>query len=707
MSDTATIEKQHKKNTSTPSSEQSMVVRLSRLDNMLELAGQVIIVSSNLNSISRDIREGAPISHILSEDIKDLAVTSTRISSDLHSLVTDVRTVDMGDLFARFRRLARDTSRRLGKAIRFEVEGEDVCIDKKTSEKIYDPIAHQIRNAIAHGIENEKTRKNAGKDPVGTVTVKVRNTDNNTVIDIIDDGGGIDTDAVRRRAVKMRIADEKAMAGYSDEELYELLYLPGFSTADETSTTSGRGVGLDVVRNIMNEINGETRIKSERGKGTTFSFILPAVTAVNISDALLVRAGTMTFAFPITSVLSSQAIAAKDITTMKGRNKSIVYLDTILPLFDLLEIFGEQALENDDNRIPVLILEYKHKRAAFIVSDFISPQKIVISEFDENMTVPGLVGTAILSGRRMGLVADLKGLFDQTFGSENHLEMTAPPTAHITEETDSSEHLEPPSVGDKEDKPGGDYEGLAVETCDSAFLKEVELMLSQLNRRLLILEEKRDTETSDSVFRLMHSIKGNLTMYGAVQPASITHEVETILDRAKRGMLELDEDVFDCLFDSSSYLEEVVTALLKEQNPPAAPAKLLEGIAKFQQTQNPPASAGKVDLDNAQAVLDPTGEFYLSSRRRQGANLRQCRIEFDPGDQPRFLVAYLILRRIQYVADVLGTFPPMSDIEAGRCESGLVALIAPRSQEPEMVENLTANLKRYYGVTRFAVTDFA
>lgn len=707
MSDTATIEKQHKKNTSAPSSEQSMVVRLSRLDNMLELAGQVIIVSSNLNSISREIREGAAISHILCEDIKDLAITSTRISADLHSLVTDVRTVDMGDLFARFRRLARDTSRRLGKTIRFEVEGEDICIDKKTSEKIYDPIAHQIRNAIAHGIENEKTRKNAGKDQVGTVTVKVRSTDNNTVIDIIDDGGGIDTDAVRRRAVKMGIADEKGMAGYSDEELYELLYLPGFSTAHETSTTSGRGVGLDVVRNIMNEINGETRIKSERGKGTTFSFILPAVTAVNISDALLVRAGTMTFAFPITSVVASQAIAAKDITTMKGQNKSIVYLGKILPLFDLLEIFGEPPLENDDNQIPVLILEHKHKLAAYIVSDFVSPQKIVISEFNEDMKTPGLVGTAILSGRKMGLVVDLKGLFARTFGGAKQVEITAPLTAHITEETDLSKDLKPAPVGDNEDKAGSDYEGLAIETCDSAFLKEVELMLSQLNRQLLVLEEKRDTETSDSVFRLMHSIKGNLTMYGAVQPASITHEIETILERAKRGMLELDDDVFDCLFDGSSYLEEVVTALLKEQNPPVAPDKLIEGIAKFQQTENRAASASDVDLDNAQVVLDPTGEFYLSSRRRQGAKLQQCRIEFDPGDQPRFLVAYLILRRIQYAADVLGTFPPMCDIEAGLCESGLLTLIAARSPEPEIIENLSANLKRYYGVTRFSVTDFA
>ncbi|MHC4537907.1 MAG: hypothetical protein ACYS6K_28590 [Planctomycetota bacterium] len=148
-----------------------MIVRLSSLDNMLELAGEVIIVSSNLNAMSREITEGAEVSRILSDNVKDLAITSSRISSDLHNLVTDVRTVGMGDLFTRFRRIARDTSRRLGKVIRFELEGVDICIDKRTSEKIYDPIAHQIRNAMAHGIEDKETRVKLGKDPVGTVTV--------------------------------------------------------------------------------------------------------------------------------------------------------------------------------------------------------------------------------------------------------------------------------------------------------------------------------------------------------------------------------------------------------------------------------------------------------------------------------------------------------------------------------------------------------
>jgi two-component system chemotaxis sensor kinase CheA len=151
---------------------------------------------------------------------------------------------------------------------------------------------------------------------VGTVAVKVRNTENNTVIDVIDDGGGIDTESVRRKALKMGLSDEKTLAGLTDEALFEYLYIPGFSTAEQTSATSGRGVGLDVVRDVMNQINGETHIKSEAGKGTTFSFILPKITAVNISDALLVRAEQMIFAFPISSVVASQAISVDEVTTI-------------------------------------------------------------------------------------------------------------------------------------------------------------------------------------------------------------------------------------------------------------------------------------------------------------------------------------------------------------------------------------------------------
>lgn len=196
-------------------------------------------------------------------------------------------------------------------------------------------------------------------------------------------------------------------------------------------------------------------------------------------------------------------------------------------------------------------------------------------------------------------------------------------------------------------------------------------------------------------------------MCGAEEPASITHQVETILERARRGALELNEDAFDVLFDGSAYLEQVVESLLKNQKPSVPSDKLLAGIEKFRQEEKKTDRAASIDIDNAQVVLDATGEFYLSSRRREGAVLYQCRIEFNPGDQPNFLVAYLILRRLQRVADVLGTFPAMADIETGLCQGGIVVLFAPRDPKPDLLETLGENLKRYYGVERFEAATYA
>jgi chemotaxis protein histidine kinase CheA len=724
---TETAEQSSKTSTNITHNQESMIVRLSSLDNMLELAGEVIIVSSNLNAMSREVQEGVKVSRILSDNIKDLAITSSRISSDLHNLVTDVRTVGMGDLFARFRRIARDTSRRLGKVVRFELEGEEICIDKRTSEKIYDPIAHQIRNAMAHGIEDKETRQKLGKDPVGNVKVKVCNTENNTVIEVIDDGGGINKESVRRKALKMQLADEKTLEGLSDEALYEFLYIPGFSTAEKASATSGRGVGLDVVRDVMNQINGETRIKSEPGKGTTFSFILPKVTAVNISDALLVRAEQMTFAFPISSVVASQAISVNEVTTIRGTSRTIKYLGNILPLFDLLEIFGESSVSIQDDQMRVIVVEYKNQRAAFVVSDFMNPQKIVISEFDYGMKVPGLVGTAILSGRQMGLVIDLPGLFEQTFGKVQEKDIRkSVPIADISEKDNQLTDNKNDNVVDGKDtsrevsdeketkatdstEPGESIsEVLDIEQPDSHFLKEVEVMLSRLNKELFTLEEKKDTETADGIFRLVHSIKGNLTMCGAEEPASITHQIETILERVKSGALEPNEEAFDVFFDGAAYLEQVVQSILSNQKPSAPSDKLLAAMEKFRQEEKKTEQSVSVaSLDSAQVILDPTGEFYLSSRRREGIVLYQCHIEFNPGDQPHFLVAYLILRRLQRVGDVLGTFPAMADIEAGLCEGGIVVLLAPRDSKPDLIETLSENLKRYYGVERFEATNYA
>ncbi len=709
-------EKQNNQQSHTHGRDESMIVRLSSLDNMLELAGEVIIVSSNLNAISRQMREGTELSHDMAGDIRDLAITSQRISSDLHNLVSNVRTVGMSDLFARFRRLARDTSRRLGKAVRFELEGEEVSIDKKLSEKIYDPIAHQIRNSIAHGIEDEQTRRAKGKDPVGTVKLTVKSADSNTIIEVSDDGAGIDTEKIRTKIVEMGLTDGDSALRMSDIQLYDYLFLPGFSTAQQTTNSSGRGVGLDVIKTVMNEINGETKIESTKDTGTTFSFVLPIVTAVNISDSLLVRANKTYFAFPILSVVASISVAKSDVATTAGRGRTIFYLGNILPLFDLLEVFGETPVDEQSDEYRIIIIEYKHKRVAYVVSDFLSPQKIVISEFDGGISVPGLLGTALLSGRQMAMVVDLQRLFEQTVGKQQEIDLgfegtNTLPDSDVTA-ADMELRLPDKSVMSQpsEKTPQTtEYGGLEIEQTDSTFLQEIESMLAQLNRELLELDEKRDAETAQSIFRLMHSIKGNFTMCGAETPAEIAHKNETVLEAARKGELEFADEIFDVLFDSSAYLEEVVAAYLKEQKAPPVPEKLSAGLAKFteKQKEQSETASENTDFDQAVPVLDATGQFYLSSRRREGTQMYLCKMDFDPADQPAFLVAYLILRKIQGVADVLGTLPAMSDIETGLCGNTVAALFAPRSDDPRIIEKLSEVLKRYYGVTRFEAAPYA
>ena len=198
---------------------ESVVVGIDRLDTLLDLAGKVIIVSSNLEALNRNLEEARDTDSEIIDQSRDLAQTANRISSDLHRLVVDVRHVDMKDLFARFRRLARDISRRVGKPLRFEVVGEEVSLDKTISEQIYDPIAHQIRNAIVHGIEGAELRESRGKDPVGLVRLEVEASEQTTTIRIHDDGNGVDLEAIRRTALERGLASESEVSDMGADEL--------------------------------------------------------------------------------------------------------------------------------------------------------------------------------------------------------------------------------------------------------------------------------------------------------------------------------------------------------------------------------------------------------------------------------------------------------------------------------------------------------
>jgi HPt (histidine-containing phosphotransfer) domain-containing protein len=393
----------------------------------------------------------------------------------------------------------------------------------------------------------------------------------------------------------------------------------------------------------------------------------------------------------------------------------------ILPLFDLLEVLGEAPVPLDDEMVRVMIVEYKHRRAAFVVSDFLNPQKIVISEFD-GIEVPGLTGTAVLSGRQLAMVVDLPRLFELTFGLDEAMESAragakkaieldqAGPQTESPQTPETVEPAEATGVDQTPDPIGGDDPAPGGGQ-DSAFLLEVNSMLSRLNKGLLELEEHRNCDGADAIFRLAHSIKGNLTMYGAETAAAVTHRAETVLEQARRGQIELTDEAFDILFDVASYLEETVKEFLAGRKGPDPSEKLQAALAAQAQAACQ-AAAGtdeptEVDVRSAVVPMDPTGEFYLSSRRRDGAGLFRCNIDFNPGDQPAYLVAYLILRRIQRVADVLGTLPAMAEIEAGRCGQTIAVILSPRDGDPSLLDRLGENLKRYFGVLGFESSAYA
>jgi HPt (histidine-containing phosphotransfer) domain-containing protein len=406
-----------------------------------------------------------------------------------------------------------------------------------------------------------------------------------------------------------------------------------------------------------------------------------------------------------------------------------MHLGTILPLFDLLEVLGEAPVPpEDDGIVRVMIVEYKHRLAAYVVSDFLSPQKIVISEFD-GIHVPGLSGTAVLSGRQLAMVVDLPRLFDLTFGTDQQRdvgrgpgggggedmiplgEAAAGPDAALvaeaeapeTEPVDEAEPTAPPTPSN-EFESGDDLFG---ESHDEEFLQEVASMLARLNKQLLALDDNRQSDEADAVFRLVHSIKGNLTMYGAESAASFTHRIEALLEQARTGDQELTDEVFDVLFDGCSHLEQVVEALLKGQAPPEPAQRVVEGLERYEQAPAAAVDKPSEDWRTAPVVLDSTAQFYLSSRRREGAALYRVQIEFDPADQPAFLVAYLILRRMQRVADVMGTLPAMSRIETGQCDGRMVVLASPRDSSSDIMDRLGENLKSFFGVSSWDVSQYA
>ncbi|MEZ4389087.1 MAG: ATP-binding protein [Candidatus Krumholzibacteriia bacterium] len=660
-----------------------MQVRIAHLDTLLSLAGEVIITAANLQDLER--RAGGHGAAGTTTDSASLHLIKTcnqstrRISQELHDLVMAIRLVEIDETYRLLRRPARDLCRNLGRDAEIVLKGEDVLIDKALAEHLVDPLLHLLRNAIDHGIESPIDRKRAGKPLQGRVSISASDSEHETVITVADDGAGIDEAAVRQAARKLAVPDADT------RPLLELICRPGLTTADQVTGTSGRGVGLDLVHTVLDEFDGELSLDTAPGQGSSFTLRVPKLRAVNIIDALTLRAASNLYALPIDKVIANLGLDPADVNTAFDRGRHITYQGRIIPLHDLETVLGEPAATTPAGTLPVIILHGRAGDVAFIVSEFLGPQKLVNIPLDAGLRHHAAVaGTAVFTGGKLGLTIDVDTLVAAAMGIQPEAATAQALVAAATEAARPSSPPQAPDAGSADDV-GRRRNASALGDDVGSLHHELAASLAELQDALLTLEQNPDLQDElNRAFRRLHAAKGHFSVLEADLQAAFAHQLETALDYLRAGRLAMTSERMDLLLDGVSYL--IASAATLPAAPDTPPTELL---AQLQELTDSDTVAAEDGLDYAALVrqpfdLTPTAQLQVLSALKRGERTYETYLEFDPGRQPAFLAAYLLLRRVGKTGKILATLPSVADIEQGRCGREVKILWATPIREPEV-----------------------
>jgi two-component system chemotaxis sensor kinase CheA len=391
-------------------------VDIDKLDLLMNIVGELVLSKSSISNIGERIKASAD------KDLATELAKATRIlERRLHELqkgVMDVRMVPIGQLFDKMTRIVRRVSNEQGKKVVLDIRGTDTELDKLIIEDVSDPLMHIIRNAIDHGIETPEERLQVGKHEKGQLQLWASQKGNHVVIEVHDDGRGIDAEGVCRKAVDKGLISEDQ--NLSEEEIYDLLFKPGFSTRDEVSDLSGRGVGMDVVKNNIAALSGLIEVKSTQGQGSSMIITLPITLA--IIKALIVQVGDKTYAIPINSVLETLMIDTDVIQTVEKREVIELRRNTI-PLLRLNQAFDLGSEESsDEKRLFVAVVGLAEKRMGFVVDELLGQQDVVIKSLGKALGfVRGIAGAAELGNQKTILVLDVAGLMNESLRGESPL----------------------------------------------------------------------------------------------------------------------------------------------------------------------------------------------------------------------------------------------------------------------------------------------
>ncbi len=379
--------------------ESSIRVSVDKVDALINLVGELVITQAMLKQVSTGLDQA--VAERLFAGL-DLLERNTR---DLQEAVIGVRMLPVDAVFRRFPRLVRDLSTRLGKQVRLRTIGEGTELDKGLIEKIADPLVHLVRNSIDHGLELPEARRAAGKDETGTITLAASHQGGHIVIEVSDDGAGLNRNRILAKAAERGIA---VPDNPSDAQVWDLIFAPGFSTADAVTDLSGRGVGMDVVRRNIQGLGGEVQLESESGRGTRVLIRLPLTLA--ILDGMTVAVSGETLILPLAYVIEALQPKADDIRTMAGEGRVLRVRGEYLPILSLSDSYGFGRIEQSEEPL-VVVVEADGQKLALEVDELIGQQQVVVKNIENNYRrISGISGATILGDGRVALIVDIGGL---------------------------------------------------------------------------------------------------------------------------------------------------------------------------------------------------------------------------------------------------------------------------------------------------------
>ncbi|WP_410734473.1 chemotaxis protein CheA [Citrobacter portucalensis] len=391
----------------------SIRVAVEKVDQLINLVGELVITQSMLAQRSNELD---PVNH---GDLITSMVQLQRNARDLQESVMSIRMMPMEYVFSRFPRLVRDLAGKLGKQVELTQVGSSTELDKSLIERIIDPLTHLVRNSLDHGIELPEKRLESGKSPIGNLTLSAEHQGGNICIEVTDDGAGLNRERILAKAVSQGMPIHENM---SDDEVGMLIFAPGFSTAEQVTDVSGRGVGMDVVKRNIQEMGGHVEIQSKQGQGTTIRILLPLTLA--ILDGMSVRVADEVFILPLNAVMESLQPREEDLHPLAGGERVLEVRGEYLPLVELWKVFEVEGAKTEATQGIVVILQSAGRRYALLVDQLIGQHQVVVKNLESNYRkVPGISAATILGDGSVALIVDVSAL--QGLNREQRVAITA------------------------------------------------------------------------------------------------------------------------------------------------------------------------------------------------------------------------------------------------------------------------------------------